>query len=290
MQEANALEVGHVPLGIIGGSSLLSSSFFSNTDRRIIDTRDYGRVILYFGFYSNPERIGENKGNRKSIQNGSDGKYNFVFCQRHQSDPTKDYSPPHLINYKAIQMALKQVGVKFIIAFASVGSLNSEKYPFGTLLVADDFFNIWDIVTFFDCSRGHFIPNMKNDFRKEVVDLIKRETVRILQEKDDSSCLYGLRFIDGGVYVQTHGPRFETKAEVKFLKLVADVVGMTAAYEAILSGELKMQYSLICMVDNLANGILDEEPLTLEQFHEGVAKNQKIIETVLGLLFNQFIS
>ncbi len=35
-----------------------------------------------------------------------------------------------------------------------------------------------------------------------------------------------------GVYVQTRGPRFETRAEVRFLATLGDVVGMTGADEA----------------------------------------------------------
>ena len=41
----------------------------------------------------------------------------------------------------------------------------------------------------------------------------------------------------GGIYVQTAGPRFETKAEVNVLKKLGDVVGMTMASEATLCME-----------------------------------------------------
>lgn len=36
------------------------------------------------------------------------------------------YTPAHLINYPAIALALKSKGVKRVLSFASVGSLNPE--------------------------------------------------------------------------------------------------------------------------------------------------------------------
>mmetsp|Transcript_14353 Transcript_14353/g.20025 ORF Transcript_14353/g.20025 Transcript_14353/m.20025 type:complete len:242 (+) Transcript_14353:52-777(+) len=235
-------------LGIIGGSGLLKSSFFSNCEIRVVETQ-YGSVKLHFG-------------------------QGFVFCQRHQADPQKEYTPPHLINKKAILTAFKTVGVTNIAAFASVGSLKLD-IPLGTLMVADDFFNIWDCVTFFDDARGHFVPVMENDFRSQIIELLKQ----------DSVVSPSLR--DHGTYVQTNGPRFETKSEIRFYQTVADVVGMTAAHEIILACELKIPIALICMVDNMANGI-QKEQLTLEEFHKGVARNQVIVERVAELVLQNF--
>ena len=74
--------------------------------------------------------------------------------------------------------------------------------------------------------------------------------------------------IDGGVYAQTRGPRFETPAEVRALARVADLVGMTVASECILATEVGLPYAAICVVDNLANG-LGETRLTIEEFEAG---------------------
>jgi len=56
--------------------------------------------------------------------------------------------------------------------------------------------------------------------------------------------------------VQTHGPRFETAAEIRQVAGFADVVGMTCAHEATLCKELALPYALVCVVDNMANGKL----------------------------------
>jgi purine nucleoside phosphorylase len=80
--------------------------------------------------------------------------------------------------------------------------------------------------------------------------------------------------VDGGTYVQSTGPRFETPAEVRMLAAFADLVGMTLAAECILAGELGVRYAGLCTVDNLANG-LGAAPLTEAEFRAGVAANQQ---------------
>jgi len=240
-----------VHIAIIGGSSLLKSSLFSNLKKRVIPT-PFGPVLLHIDNQEHPR---------------------FVFCQRHIANPSVEYSPPYLINKKGIIHALTMCGVKDVIAFGSVGSLQ-QHLPIGSLVIADDFYSPWDVMTFFEDRRGELVPDaMENHMRKEIMDVLR---------------LNKIEFYDGGTYVQTHGPRFETRAEVKFLSTVGDIIGMTAAHEAILCGELGLKYCLICMVDNMANGLLKEK-LTLNQFHAGVANNLKVVETVLGVLVQHFI-
>jgi 5'-methylthioadenosine phosphorylase len=79
--------------------------------------------------------------------------------------------------------------------------------------------------------------------------------------------------VDGGVYAQTSGPRFETPAEVRALTRVGDLVGMTIAAECILSRELGLAYAAVCVVDNLANG-LATAPLTVAEFQAAVESNR----------------
>jgi 5'-methylthioadenosine phosphorylase len=77
----------------------------------------------------------------------------------------------------------------------------------------------------------------------------------------------------GGVYVQTPGPRIETKAEVRLLSAGADLVGMTIASEATLAGELGLEVAALCTVDNYANG-LSEETLTYEHILKCAEENK----------------
>jgi len=234
---------------VIGGSSLLSSSYFSGLESRVIET-EYGEAVLHFG-------------------------QGYVFCQRHHADPKKEYTPPHLINHKAIVSAFSKVKVQKVLAISSVGSLSLD-IPFGSLVVPNDFFNLWTSITFFDDYRGHIVPTLESNFRKEIL--------QHLTEKN-------IQHIDGGTYVQTTGPRFETKAEVKFLATIGQIVGMTAAHEAVLCKEIGLPYAMVSMVDNMGHGLVPEtEQFTTEQFREGVKKNQQFVEDTVGHLLRRFVS
>jgi purine-nucleoside phosphorylase len=59
-----------------------------------------------------------------------------------------------------------------------------------------------------------------------------------------------------GVYVQFHGPQFETPAEVRMAGILGgDLVGMSTALEAIAAREAGMEVLGISLVTNLAAGI-----------------------------------
>lgn len=237
-------------LGIIGGSSLLKSSFFASTSKRIVETT-YGEVQLYFGD-------------------------NFIFCQRHHADPAKEYTPPHLINTKAIIEAFKQCNVERVIAFCSVGSLKRE-IPIGSIVIPDDYFNLFNIITFYDDYRSHHVPSLDTDFRREVIEVLR------------NGGFGGDQLITRGTYIQTTGPRFETKAEVRFLAMCADIVGMTAAFEAVLTAELKLPYAIICMVDNYGHGLELGPELSMEQFNQCVKNNERTVETALSVVLQHYV-
>jgi len=84
--------------------------------------------------------------------------------------------------------------------------------------------------------------------------------------------------------VQTRGPRFETKAEIKVLATYGNIVGMTGADEATLCKEAGLPYMCVCMVDNFANGV-QGEALEFQHFKDGQKKNlvgvEKVVETIL---------
>ena len=86
--------------------------------------------------------------------------------------------------------------------------------------------------------------------------------------------------VGNGVYVQTRGPRLETKAEVKMLDSFGDIVGMTIASEATLARELDVKYAAICSVDNYAHGLVSKE-LDFEDVKEIAEKNSARVEKLL---------
>ncbi|MEA3324627.1 MAG: MTAP family purine nucleoside phosphorylase, partial [Euryarchaeota archaeon] len=154
---------------------------------------------------------------------------NVIFLPRHGIAMDM---PPHRINHRANISALKESGVDGVICVCSTGSLNPEILP-GTLVVPHDYINFGMPMTFYDDEIRHIVPALDEGLRSRIVEASHGK--------------------DGGVYVQTHGPRFETKAEIRVLGQFADIVGMTMANEATLCCEAGIPVAALCTVDNYAN-------------------------------------
>ena len=183
-----------------------------------------------------------------------------VFIQRHGNPPL----PPHLINYKANIWALKHFNVQRIFSINSVGSLKIGLRP-GTFIIPDDFISPWTVPTFFDKEMKFTVPVMHEGLREHLYRL----------------CVgVGLKVRRGGVYVQTKGPRLETKAEVRFLKRLGDIVGMTMASEATLCLECEIPYVSLCSIDNYCHGIA-KVALAIEEINENSRRNLECIEKLI---------
>jgi 5'-methylthioadenosine phosphorylase len=157
--------------------------------------------------------------------------------------------PAHLLDHASNIRRLCELGCDRVLALASVGSLRAD-WPAGTLVCPDDFFAPGVAPSFYDDTRGHSVPGFDAAWRARVIEAWSAAEMPLL---------------DGGVYAQVPGPRFETPAEVRSLARDADVVGMTIAAEAILAREAGLAYAALCTVDNLANG-LEDEPLSVEEY------------------------
>ena len=83
--------------------------------------------------------------------------------------------------------------------------------------------------------------------------------------------------------MQTHGPRFETKAEIRVFRQFADIVGMTMANEATLCCEAGIPVAALCTVDNYANGVAAQE-LDYETIIKNVRRNHDIVTEILTRL------
>jgi 5'-methylthioadenosine phosphorylase len=179
-----------------------------------------------------------------------------VALARHGPDRSR---PAHRVDHGANLTALERAGCDRVLAVASTGSLRAD-WPVGTVVLPDDFFGPWVAPSRYDDTRGHTVPGFDATWRARV-----RDTWREVSPTP---------IIDGGVYVQTTGPRFETPAEVRFLATVGDVVGMTIAAECVLAKEIGLAYAAVCMIDNMANGV-DDVPLTVDEFEVGVLSNRE---------------
>lgn len=200
------------------------------------------------------------------VQFKADGR--FIFLQRHGTTAV----PPHMINHKANIQATKDLGIERIIAINSVGSLKTILKP-GTFIIPDDFISLWRIATFFDNSMKFIVPEMDRNFCKLFYNTCKAHIAQ-------------LRF--GGTYIQTTGPRLETKAEIKMLKNYGHIVGMTMASEATLCMEYGIPYTSLCSIDNFCNGLV-KVPLTMQEITNNIAKNIKTIEELIEMLITRGI-
>jgi len=191
-----------------------------------------------------------------------------IFLERHG----KGHSlAPHEVNYRANIMALHELGVERIIATAAVGAVN-PKYKVGSFLLIDDFmdFTKQRNSTFFENTKdGIMHVDMSEPYCRELRNIIL-----------EASSTAGISVHDGGTYVCTEGPRFETKAEIKAYSILgADVVGMTNVPEVVLAREKGICYSAIAMVTNYAAGI-SSNILT----HKEVIDNMKQMSNYLRSL------
>jgi 5'-methylthioadenosine phosphorylase len=164
--------------------------------------------------------------------------------QRHGT--AEAYVLPHRIDHAANLRPLVEQGCDRVLAIASVGSLRTD-LPVGSLVCPDDFIALQIGASIFEDTRAHTAPSFATRWRGELLGAWGES---------------GEPPVDGGVYWQTIGPRFETPAEIRMIAQHADLVGMTIASECVIAGELGLEYAAICMVDNLANG-LDEGELSL---------------------------
>lgn len=172
--------------------------------------------------------------------------------------------PPHRINYRAHLAALALLGVERLVLIGSSGSLKREIQP-GTLMIPTDYFSFAPVPSIHDHALCHVTPG----FSPQLLERLRA----IVPEA---------RF--GGTYVQTPGPRIETKAEVRALSSVGDIVGMTVASEATLAAELGIEVAAFCTVDNYANG-LSGETFTYEGLLESSAafarRNEEILSRII---------
>mmetsp|Transcript_76114 Transcript_76114/g.199638 ORF Transcript_76114/g.199638 Transcript_76114/m.199638 type:complete len:195 (+) Transcript_76114:2-586(+) len=78
----------------------------------------------------------------------------------------------------------------------------------------------------------------------------------------------GAELEDSAIYVQSEGPRFETRAEIREYRNVGHFVGMTCGREWALVEELCLPYVLICFCDNACNGLSTHPRGALEEYKE----------------------
>ena len=187
----------------------------------------------------------------------------IVFVARHGTDPCRPILP-HRINHQANLAAMKNLGVQEILGVYSTGALKRRLKP-GMLVVPDDYIMPAGGPTIVSEKSVHIVPTLSAEVRRKWLEAAR-------------DC--GLDCVDGGIYWQTAGPRFETRAEIAMIAQFADLVGMTMASEAVIAQELEIPFASLCSVDNYAHG-LEEKGLTLEKILRHARHNAEAVLRIL---------
>jgi 5'-methylthioadenosine phosphorylase len=173
--------------------------------------------------------------------------------------------PPHAINYRANIRGLADLGYVDIVSLNSVGSLKAELPP-GTLVSCSDYVGLQQgPATFFDQELKGGAAGIANNLIPLLVERLAPE--------------FEIR--TGKVYVQMRGPRFETRAEIAIVRHWGDVIGMTAAHEADLCGEIGLRYNSLAVIDNYANG-LEGTQVDFGNFKAFVKANQEKVNRLFA--------
>jgi 5'-methylthioadenosine phosphorylase len=233
------------PLAVIGGSGA-----YDLLARDYSGARNLGRRETPFG-PSAPVRELELNGRRT------------LFLSRHGE--TGYHCTARFVNYRANVYALRELGVTRVLAWSGPGAIEPS-LEIGQYVVPDDLLDE---------------THARDDtyFTGGSLGFVRQSPVfcPALREAALEACrATGAATRDGGTYACTEGPRLETPAEVRKLRIMgADLVGMTLAPEVFLAKELTMCYAAVCYVTNYAEG-LAHKPFVPGVLFEGLLDSSEV--------------
>ncbi|MCL5883218.1 MAG: S-methyl-5'-thioadenosine phosphorylase [Actinobacteria bacterium] len=179
---------------------------------------------------------------------------------------------PTDLPFQANILAMKQLGVEWIISSSAVGSMKEEIKP-GDMVIPDQFIDRTRQrrSTFFgDGCVAHI------SFADPVCSALTRVVAAAARAA-------GATVHEGGTYVCMEGPQFSTRAEsLVYRSWGVDVIGMTNLQEAKLAREAEICYATVALATDYDCWYEGEEDVTIQQVIETVNKNvamaKKIVE------------
>ena len=181
--------------------------------------------------------------------------------------------PPHAINYRANLWALKNLGVKSVVAVAAVGGI-APWFPPGGVAVPHDLID-------YSHGREHTYSDGSPGAGLAHVEFTEPYSERVRRELMHAALAARVDIGEAGVMAVTQGPRLESIAEVKRLKRDGcDMIGMTQMPEAGLARELGMDNACLAVCVNWAAGI--GEGAIHAQIHESIENGMKRVRLILS--------
>ena len=231
-------------IAIIGGSGVYDPHFFKKEKET--------RIKTPFGYPSASIEIGNFLGTK------------IAFLARHGK---KHQFPPHQVHQRANIWALKKIGIEKIIGIGAVGSLK-EKFKPGSIVICDQFIDFTKKrdYTFYDKETVHV--SLADPFCPELRKLFYQEASKLKISAHQT-----------GTYLCVEGPRFSTRAESRFFKGFADVIGMTLIPEAVLARELEVCYLSLAMITDY--DVWQPHPVNMEEIIKRMSENLEKIKKLL---------
>lgn len=237
-----------VDLAIIGGTGLSNIEELVSVRHKVYATP--------YGEPSGPVTIGEL------------ADCEVVFVPRHGYNHR---IPPHQINYRANIWALRELGVKRVLAIGAVGAIRPGWTP-GDLVVPDQLIDYTHSrgATFFE---GDLTAVTHIDFRYPYTQTLREAFVR-------SAAALDVPIHNGGVYGARQGPRLETLAEIHKLRQDGcDIIGMTGMPEAALAREAGLDYAALNVVINQTEDAAHD--LSLSKMNQTFATSMNTVRRML---------
>ncbi|MDO4680575.1 MAG: purine-nucleoside phosphorylase [Aerococcus sp.] len=144
---------------------------------------------------------------------------------------------------------MKELGVKTVVVTNAAGGINEGFEP-GDLMIITDYIN-------FSGPNPLIGPNV-DSHGPRFVDMTEAYSVRGTQTLKDIAKEEGYEIKDG-VYCWMSGPTYESKAEIRALRILGgDAVGMSTVPETMVAKQCGMEVVGISCITNLAAGMQSE--------------------------------
>jgi len=241
-------------LGVIGGSGLCSLGALALEETLEVSTP--------YGAPSAP------------LLRGHLGGLRLLFLPRHGPDHA---IAPHRINYRANLWALREAGVREVVAVSTVGGI-APGMAAGSLVLPDQ------IIDYTWGRESSFFDGISAPLQH--VDFTRPFSAALGLRLRKAAAAAGVALLEGGVYGATQGPRLETAAEIRRMaRDGADLVGMTGMPEAVLARELGLEYAMLAAVVNPAAGCGDNhDGISMDRIREVSAQVMRDVVSLLAMM------
>lgn len=262
-------------VGVFGGSGLYQMDALQDAQEHVLDTP-----------YGSPS---------DAIVTGTVHGVAVAFLARHGKGhrllPTE-------VPYRANVYAMKRLGVKYVLSFSAVGSLQ-DNFKRLDMVLPDQFLDFTkrrDSSFFGQGAVAHV--SMADPVCAATVGVLARAVQEVLRQDDIASDVAGgaagapadgVTLHTRGTYVCIEGPQFSSRGESEMYRtLGGGVIGMTNLPEAKLAREAQMAYATLAMVTDYDCWHPREAHVTatmaLENLFKNAARAQRIAAEAIRLL------